>query len=101
MGNVLALESTKSSSDYQDDLKWLSVQNDAIFNDAYIAEVFENLPEFEGTTLPSDEPAGLEQNFTPKMMRIKRLVEIFSTYKEGGVTCVENFEVYFSSSCFS
>jgi hypothetical protein len=95
MGNVLTFDTTKTSNDYQDDLKWLSVQNDAIFNDAYIAEIYENLPEFEGTSLPSDD-ASLEQNFTPQMMRIKRLVEIFSTYKEGGITCVENFEVSLS-----
>lgn len=92
MGNVLTMDTAKSSSDYQDDLKWLSVQNDAIFNDSYLAEVFESLPQFEGTIIPEEKAAPSEENYTPKMMRIKRLVQIFSAYKEG-VTCVENFEV--------
>jgi hypothetical protein len=93
MGNVLTCDdTTKALNDYQEDLKWLSVQNDAIFNDSYLAEVFDNLPEFEGTKLPEEEDQSLDHNFTPKMMRIKRLVQIFSPSKED-VTCVENFEV--------
>jgi len=91
MGNVL--DGPKSSGDiHTEDLKWLSVQNDAIFNDAYVAEVFENLPIFEGTQLPEEvDEKTASQNFTPKMMRIKRLVQLFSAQKDG-VTSVENFE---------
>lgn len=98
MGNVLTCEdTTKALNDYQEDLKWLSVQNDAIFNDSYLAEVFDNLPEFEGTLLPKEDQI-LDHNFTPKMVRIKRLVQIFSAFKED-VTCVENFEVCVTDLC--
>ena len=50
MGNVLDAPKTSNDS-YSDDLKWLSVQNDAIFNDSYIAEIYDSLPHFEGTIL--------------------------------------------------
>jgi hypothetical protein len=94
MGNVLTCDdTTKALNDYQEDLKWLSVQNDAIFNDSYLAEVYENLPEFEGTKVSQEEDQPLDKKFTPKMMRIKRLVQIFSAAAKEDVTCVENFEV--------
>jgi hypothetical protein len=51
MGNVL--DHPKSSSDtLTEDLKWLAVQNSSLFNDSYVAEVYDTLPEFAGTELP-------------------------------------------------
>ena len=51
MGNVL--EHPKSAGDtLLDDLKWLDVKNSSLFNDSYVAEVFDSLPEFSGTELP-------------------------------------------------
>lgn len=51
MGN--ALETHSISGDEgdveKDDQRWLSVQNDALINDSYVASVFDNLPKYDDT----------------------------------------------------
>ena len=51
MGN--ALETCSISEDggdvEKDDQRWLSVQNDALINDSYVASVFDSLPKYDGT----------------------------------------------------
>ena len=50
MGNVLDV--AKGAGDtYTEDLKWLGIQNSAIFNDAYVSEIYQSLPAFEGTEI--------------------------------------------------
>jgi hypothetical protein len=50
MGNVLDV--AKGAGDtYTEDLKWLGIQNSAIFNDAYVSEIYQSLPVFEGTEI--------------------------------------------------
>ena len=51
MGNVLDLESKKDGY-YEEDLEFLSVQNSAIFNEGFLGEIYDSLPEFEETSLP-------------------------------------------------
>ena len=50
MGNsASSKESAKKEG--LDDFSCLEIQNSAIFNDTYVAEIFEQLPEYEGTEL--------------------------------------------------
>lgn len=51
MGNVL--DHPKATGDtLSDDLKWLSTQNSSLFNDTYVAGVYDTLPPFAGTDIP-------------------------------------------------
>jgi hypothetical protein len=50
MGNS-ASSKESSKKEGLDDFSCLEIQNSAIFNDTYVAEIFEQLPEFEGTEL--------------------------------------------------
>jgi hypothetical protein len=52
MGNVLDVVKSKSDNSDEEDLEYLCTQNSAIFNDGYLGEIFESLPEFDGTEIP-------------------------------------------------
>ena len=52
MGNVLETGGPQSDATDEEDLVYLCVQNSSIFNDGYLSEVYESLPEFDGTDLP-------------------------------------------------
>jgi len=49
MGNVLDIP--KSGDNISPDTEWLNLQNSAIFNDAYVAGIYDELPIFEGTEI--------------------------------------------------
>ena len=49
MGNVLDIP--KSGDNISPDTEWLNLQNSAIFNDAYVAGIYDELPKFEGTEI--------------------------------------------------
>jgi hypothetical protein len=49
MGNVLETESN------DEDIKWLNLPNSTVFNDTYVGSVYENLPKFSGTEIPSSK----------------------------------------------
>ena len=54
MGNVLQTVGQRTDLSDEEDLQYLCLQNSSIFNDSYVSEIFENLPEFDGTILPDD-----------------------------------------------
>ena len=57
MGNVL--EGMQSSGDIrQEDLKWLATTNDSLFNDGFLAEVFESLDKPVDNTNKNNNNAG-------------------------------------------
>ena len=49
MGNVL--ETPKLGDVHHEDSIWLNIHNTAIFNDSFVANVYKNLPKFEGTEI--------------------------------------------------
>lgn len=51
MGNVLDVVKSTSDKEDEEDLEFLAIQNSAIFNDGYLGEIFESLPEFDGTQI--------------------------------------------------
>lgn len=52
MGNAISGDSSSSGSvSSLDDNACLEIQNSAIFNDAFVAEVFEGLPAYPGTDI--------------------------------------------------
>ena len=51
MGNAAIQGEKDADSCLNEDLEWLNIQNSAIFNDSYVASVYEKLPAFEGTAL--------------------------------------------------
>jgi hypothetical protein len=65
-----------SSYAIQDDLKWLSVENSAIFHDSYVSELFDQLPAFLGTELASPKGPTEEDGYYVSDEKHKRLLEI-------------------------
>ena len=51
MGNVLDVVKEEGDAN-EEDIQYLSTQNSAIFNEGYLEEIFDSLPEFEGTLIP-------------------------------------------------
>ena len=51
MGNVLDVVKSKTDNSDEEDLEYMCTQNSAIFNDGFLGEIFESLPEFEGTVI--------------------------------------------------
>ena len=52
MGNIVGLkENVAKDATGLDDFACLEIQNSAVFNDAFVAEVYNSLPKYEGTEL--------------------------------------------------
>jgi hypothetical protein len=52
MGNIVgSKENAAKDAAGLDDFSCLEIQNSAVFNDAFVAEVYESLPNYEGTEL--------------------------------------------------
>lgn len=115
MGNVLDVVKGRSDNSDEEDLEYLCTQNSAIFNDGYLSEIFERLPEFDGTSMSevgilclnqwivlyslqlpfltfAQEKGDCKRNFSAMDIKIRRLVQIFST-QEKKITRVEDFAV--------
>jgi hypothetical protein len=67
MGNAISGDSSSSGhAALLDDNACLDIQNSAIFNDAYVAEVFEGLPVYPGTEI-NKKVKGLVENVFPRL----------------------------------
>eukprot|EP01041_Mallomonas_annulata_P000210 gene210-379_t len=89
MGNVL--ETPKSGDVHHDDSSWLGTHHSAIFNEAYVASVYEDLPKFEDTEVDKNDTEVTNSAIT-EVVKIVRLMEIFSK-SSGGVSCAEDFQI--------
>lgn len=81
------LDSTDSQTS---DLRWLGVQNSSLFNSSFLAENYEELPDYDGTEIPEGSPDLIEK-FDPESAALKRLQELFTSHKKSATT-IEDFE---------
>lgn len=87
MGNTSSSAVDGKDSSGLDDLQCLEIPNSAIFNDNYASEIYDSLPNYEGTVLDAAADDASGSGHSTKM---KRLLEIFGK-PPSGAPSVEDF----------